>query len=42
MGRSVETSTRFGFETLRHLAEVGTKLIDPTAAIEAYPHVARA
>ncbi|MER9262812.1 DUF269 domain-containing protein [Mesorhizobium sp. M0619] len=43
LGRSVETSTRFRFETLRQLAEAGTKLIDdPTAAIEAYPEVGRA
>ncbi|MER9094479.1 NifX-associated nitrogen fixation protein [Mesorhizobium sp. M0700] len=34
---------RFGFETFRKLAEAGTKLVDDaTAAIEAYPDVARA
>lgn len=34
---------RFGFETRRKLAEAGTKLVDDaTAAIEAYPDVARA
>ncbi|MER8786916.1 NifX-associated nitrogen fixation protein [Mesorhizobium sp. M0983] len=34
---------RFSFETFRKLAEAGTKLVDDaTAAIEAYPDVARA
>ncbi|MER8944248.1 NifX-associated nitrogen fixation protein [Mesorhizobium sp. M0915] len=34
---------RFGFDTFRKLAEAGTKLADDaTAAIEAYPDVARA
>ncbi|MER8440489.1 NifX-associated nitrogen fixation protein [Mesorhizobium sp. M1312] len=34
---------RFGFETFRKLAEAGTKLVDDaTAAIQAYPDVARA
>ncbi|MER8479163.1 DUF269 domain-containing protein [Mesorhizobium sp. M1163] len=34
---------RFGFETLRKLAEAGTKLVDDaTAAIESYPGVAPA
>lgn len=34
---------RFGFETFRKLAEAGTNLVDDaTAAIEAYPDVARA
>ncbi|ESZ12189.1 DUF269 domain-containing protein [Mesorhizobium sp. L48C026A00] len=43
VGCSVETIHRFGFETFRKLAEAGTKLVDDaTAAIEAYPDVARA
>ncbi|MCA1371737.1 NifX-associated nitrogen fixation protein [Bradyrhizobium sp. BRP14] len=41
--KTVRDVHRFGFATLRKLAEAGAKLVDDaTATIEAYPEVARA
>lgn len=43
LSKTLRDVHRFGFETLRKLAEAGTKLVgDAIAAIETYPEVARA
>ncbi|WFU06685.1 NifX-associated nitrogen fixation protein (plasmid) [Rhizobium sp. CB3171] len=43
LSKTLRDVHRFGFETLRKLAEAGTKLVDAAiVAIKAYPDVARA
>ncbi|MGX8009840.1 NifX-associated nitrogen fixation protein [Mesorhizobium sp. ORM8.1] len=43
LSKTLRDVHRFGFETLRKLAEAGTKLVgEAIAAIETYPEVARA